>query len=201
MNTLGWLFILGAAALIHGVKNGRGIQAFTDLSDLFIKAVAFDNDGVKEVWSRSGDGNVSTTTRETASPAAGGSSGGTGGAALLSEVQRLGKAATGGYSQAVNKRTGPKYYDCSGLVYRALKNLGYKVPPFSTATFKAANAATVHATVVTAPAAGDIVWWPGHMGVMTDTKNFYSALSTRSGIKTAPISVINRGKPTFYRLP
>lgn len=142
----------------------------------------------------------------TSTPAAGapaGSHSAGSGLALLAEVKRLGTGKT--YSQL--RRLGPESYDCSGLVWKAGANLGLWGPgtrwfrdPFNTASF------IVHTSEVGLTrrpsgivAAGDIVWWPGHMGVAESDTTFFSALSTRSGIRSLPLSAITgKGRPQAF---
>lgn len=126
------------------------------------------------------------------------------GLALLGEMKRLGTGKS--YSQL--RRLGPDSYDCSGLTWKAGANVGLWGPgtkwfpqPFNTASF------IVHTSEIglkQRPAgvvkAGDILWWVGHMGVAESDTTFFSALSTRSGIRSLPISVITgKGRPrAFY---
>jgi peptidoglycan DL-endopeptidase CwlO len=100
--------------------------------------------------------------------------------------------------------TGPDYYDCSGLIWRATQLIGYKGARFTTATlpglkqFRRLQDREVNVD--------DIVHWPaghggvtGHMGVVTGGDMFYSARSVRSGIGEAKISTFRKAKPRYYR--
>lgn len=194
MQTIGWLLILVAILLIRSGVKGRGINAFTDLSDAALAIMRGDSDKLKDISQRSGNANAylrkNTTTLNNTGPSSSST-------ALLNEVMRLGNAAKG-YRYGA---TGPDYYDCSGLVWRAMTNLGlYNGSRFTTANFNSVNSQTIHATKVNDIQMGDIILWSGHMGIATNATDFYSALSVRSGIKTAPINAVKRGTPTVYRL-
>jgi cell wall-associated NlpC family hydrolase len=128
------------------------------------------------------------------------------GTALLAEMQRIGTGK--GYSQL--RRTGPNSFDCSGLVWKAGSNLS--IWPAGTTAFNTASF-VVHTKAFglsdvgsgngsghkgSPPQAGDIIWWVGHMGVATDGTDFFSALSTRSGIRTLPITTIDKQHGTHH---
>lgn len=188
---IGWVSIFAGVIVIRFAAKGRGLNNVPgDLSDLAIAAISGGD--VQAVLDRTG------TATDTA--AVGASVTGASGSALLSTMEALGKKAQGYQLGGV----GPNYYDCSGLVYAAMKQLGYTGPRFTTATF---TSSVPNLTKVTTPVAGDIVLWnrdlaSGHMGVATDGSNFYSALSPRSGIKTLPIAAITTQKgysPSYYR--
>lgn len=190
LSVLGWVSIFTGVVVIRFAARQRGLSEIPgDLSDLTIAAVSGGD--VAAVLARTG---TTDTTSVSASPA--------GASGLLEEMQTLGGKAIG-YRLG---STGPDYYDCSGLVWASMKALGYTGPRFSTASF--ANGAPAGLTPVTTPQAGDIVVWPrggtkgGHMGVMTDSTNFYSALSPQSGIKTVPVANVTKEKgyaPNYYR--
>lgn len=124
-----------------------------------------------------------------------GGSGFANGPGLLAEMERIGNGKK--YSQL--RRTGPDSFDCSGLVWKAGKNLGLwpsGTTAFSTGTFilhtKEFGLADVGAgngasQTGAAPQTGDIIWWNGHMGVATDSTHFYSALTSR---RTPPIGIV-----------
>jgi len=103
---------------------------------------------------------------------------------LLQEAVRLGNAAKGYSFGAV----GPDYYDCSGLIWKAAKNLGiYKGLRFTTHTADAVF--PKFATTVSTRQAGDIVVWPGkHMGIVSGADTYYSARSKEKGIGYSSLS-------------
>lgn len=190
LSVVGWVSIFAGAVVIRFAAKGRGLNNVPgDLSDLAIAAISGGD--VKGVLDRSGT-TPDTTTGTTATGASG--------SALLSTMEALGSKAQGYQLGGV----GPNYYDCSGLVYAAMKQLGYTGPRFTTATF---TSSVPNLTKVTTPTTGDIVLWnrdlaSGHMGVAADGSNFYSALSPRSGIRTLPIASITTQKgysPSYYR--
>ena len=94
---------------------------------------------------------------------------------------------------------GPNSYDCSGLVYRTLVNLGlYSGQRFSTRNFIALSSHIVFP--VSSPAVGDIVLWASHhIGIVTGPNTFYSAYSPARGILDTSISQFP-GYPQYYRL-
>lgn len=199
IDSLGWILVLIAITLLRGAVKGRGFDSFTDLGDLFTAAVSGDREGVKEVWDRGPNEDHAASDRGFGTTDI--SSSTNRGLALLAEMKRLGGSAKG-YGWG---KTGPDYYDCSGLLWKAGQNLQiWNVPRFTTGTFIAF--ATVSPTLkeVTTPAAGDIAWWPGHMGVLEDAgTTLFSALSSSSGIKDAPVTAISKQRhttPKFFRV-
>jgi hypothetical protein len=63
--------------------------------------------------------------------------------------------------------------DCSGLVVRALRDIGINVPRLTAAGFLTWQGAY---TVTTAQrSAGDLVCWPGHIGIAVDHDNMVNA--------------------------
>lgn len=198
MTTLGWVFVLVAGLLLRGMTKGRGLtQLPTDMADLFNAVVSQDGAGVASVLARTGDSQQPTQASPGAmgsgpAPASPGSS--AGGTTLLAECKRIGNGKTyrlGG--------VGPDVFDCSGLVWRAMVNLGmYGGPRFTTYTF-----ATQVGKAVSRAATGnngDIVVWhgnPEHMGIVDGPNSFYSALNTRSGIVSTSITGLG-GNPIFY---
>jgi len=207
VNTIAWLMLICAALLIRGVSKGRVVELPTDLRDMLLGALTGDMEAVKEAAGRTGDGlQAATASGEvagTASATASGEVAGTGsskGVALLREAQRIGNGRPYIWGATFANGGGG---DCSGLVWRAMKNLGYySGARFTTYTFPVA--ARSFATVVTDPQPGDIAVWQkggvnGHMGVVSGPGRFYSALSKRSGVKDAPISSIS-GRLSYYRL-
>lgn len=199
MDTVGWVFILIAAFLARGVAKGRGIASFTDVGDAFLAAVEFDPDKLKAVWERTGDGNSSDTTAANATTANAVNGNNVGAGDLLAEMHVLGASAKG-YKWS---KTGPTYYDCSGMVYAALKALKmYDGPRFTTSTFPAVAGKIGYSKVSGTPQPSDIIHWSGHMGVVSDSTHFYGAQSTKTGIRTDTISALDgeRGSHTLYRL-
>lgn len=211
MTTIGWLLVLGALFLGRAFTKGRTIdQSVNDLGDIMTALLTNDKAKLADALARTGsafqadpsnglDGQYdpSNTTLTSAGSHTGN--------AILAEAERLGRAAKGYRTGG----TGPDYYDCSGLVYRTLKNLGfYAGARFTTFTFTK----QVKCTQITRGAAnvGDIVLWTQlpthHMGIVsgisrgTGAVAFYSARNPRSGIAVAPIDGFAKTPCTFWRV-
>lgn len=199
MSTIGWLLILAAVFLIRGAAKGRAMELKDDIPDAFLALLRGDTDALGEVLSRSGDGLTPEQANLEGYKEAGSGVGG-----IISDVAssysisaaaiKRGKAAKG-YKWTA---TGPTYYDCSGLMWRACQDTGaYKGPRFTTFNVGSLSAFTK----VSNPAVNDLVVWPTHhMGVVTGPDQFYSARSVRSGIGYSPIGTFRKGdKPIYLR--
>jgi hypothetical protein len=202
MNTIAYLFVFAAVVMLRAVSKGRAANIGEDLSDAFLALVRGDSKAFREVANRTGD---SLQAPESTVSATSGSSGLTG----LPTNGAIGRAAVKRGSQAAGYkwgRTGPDYYDCSGLMWRSCQDAG--VYPkgdgnrFTTATIRVSHFFT---KVDGSPAVDDIVVWapslgkPGHMGVVTGPDRFYSARSVKSGIGYSKISTFRSNAPTYYR--
>jgi hypothetical protein len=199
-----------------------------DLGDAFIAVASGDTDALGEVLTRKGEDAAPTAAdlaiyKLTAGvtdafgiavPAIAGGIGdafgqlkdGVGNLALAAIL--LGEHAKGYRWTA----TGPDYYDCSGLMWRAAQGIGYKGSRFTTASlpsrkeFKRISAPGMQGPGVAAASINDVVLWPpgsggvtGHMGVITGPDKFYSARSVRSGIGESKISTFRKTTPRYYR--
>lgn len=104
---------------------------------------------------------------------------------FIEEAMKLSKRANYKYSGL-----GPNYYDCSGLVYEALKHIGVTlsgsttVPEYNS-THSVSWGKAVH---------GDLAFWgaggSGHVGIVTSTNGngrMWNAENPTDGIKSAPI--------------
>lgn len=198
MQTIAWLFIITAIVLIRQVTKGRAANLPEDLRDFMLALLSGDNGLMKEVAARSGDALTPTSAESpTISGVAGGgdSASTPSGSSLLSEARKLGTAAGNHY---VWGATGPSSYDCSGLVWKAARNIGvYKGARFTTYTFRIQSKGW--AQQVSKPAVGDIVLWTGHMGIVSGPDKMYSALSKRTGIVETSISG-HSGTPSYWRI-
>lgn len=116
---------------------------------------------------------------------------------LLKEMARLAETVNYRYAWGAS---GGQGFDCSGLVWRAMKNIGmYDGPRFTTLTFSAV-ARSQGWPEVQSPQAGDVVNWAGqHMGVYMSNGTMYAAKSSRSGIGTQKVVDARRSAPRFYR--
>lgn len=210
MSTLGWVFIFVASILIRQVARGRALDLPQDLSDAFQAFINGNYDDLSGALTRSGD---------TATPSSGEIIGEAVGQAVTSDVStglinaaqksvnnsitywayKLGQAAVGYRFTSV----GPKYYDCSGLMYRSVQHVGYSGPRFTTSTIGAMPGMHKLASTgmgISQVTPGDIVVWPGHhMGVVVGQNKFYSALNPRVGIAERPIEGFRSGSRVYYR--
>lgn len=197
MSTVGYLLVLSALILMRQVSKGRALDLSTDLSDAFLAFVQGDVKGLNDVLKRTGSGN-SPTNPEIGSAAqnviaAGGQL--IKNAELVNAAVELGSKAKG-YKWAA---TGPDYYDCSGLMWRACQKLGFKGPRFTTADVMRAEGMEK----ISGPSIGALVVWPsgstGHMGVVSGENEFYSARSVKSGIGYSKISTFRDDSPIYLR--
>ncbi|HET8921357.1 MAG TPA: CHAP domain-containing protein [Candidatus Acidoferrum sp.] len=89
--------------------------------------------------------------------------------------------------------------DCSHLVHQVYLNAGFKYPYASSFEIYAGNENFAR---VKFPHAGDLIVWPGHVGIVVDSlqHNFYSLVST--GLEAQDYQSPywrSRGRPRFYR--
>jgi cell wall-associated NlpC family hydrolase len=211
VSTVAYVFLLVGALIVRQVYKGRVMNIGEDLTDAFIALTTGNTSQLTAVLTRTGDANsapeatlganaVGGTGAVAAAIAVGQASG------IVAAAKKRGSAAKG-YRWAA---TGPDYYDCSGLMWRASQDCGFTGARFTTATIQlskqfqqVAAPATQGPTVAGREAAtiGDIIVWPGHhMGVITGPNKFYSARNPRSGISEAPIEGFRPGNRTYYRL-
>lgn len=207
MSTLAWVLVLVGFIVIRQSAKGRALNIPQDLSDVFQAAIRGDTDAVGEVFARSGDSLTASETdlakwdavgNEALASATTGVAFGTAVASgvnsgLAARTVLLGSQAKGYRWTA----TGPDYYDCSGLIWRACKDLGiYTGPRFTTATIGLLSAFAK----VSSPQVNDIVCWTGHhMGVVTGPDKMYSARNPRAGIGYSSISGFSKSKPVYLR--
>ena len=175
---------------------GRAKNMPEDIRDFSVSLLSGDMEGVSEVTGRRGE-NVTVDSTETVGVESTVTAGAAGSNDLINEVKRLGEATKDSShpnGKYVWGATGPSSYDCSGIIWRAVKNLGiYTGTRFTTSTID--SVAGGWAQRVTLPAIGDIVVWPGkHMGIITGQDTYYSARTPAKGIGTATIS---GDSPTF----
>lgn len=199
MSPVGFILVIGAVFALRSVAVGRTTDIPSDAKDIVLAFAHADMGSVGEVLSRRGEPQtvgagsdvVAVDAPAPTSPNA---------SALVNECIRLGSAAKG----YVWGATGPDGYDCSGLVWRAMRNLGmFKGVRFTTATFTA-QAHLSGWKSVTTPAPGDVVLWQGrHMGVVTGPNRMYSAKSPDRGIGYDDISFDTEhfgSAPSYWRV-
>ena len=73
--------------------------------------------------------------------------------------------------------TGPRCFDCSGLAQAAWHRAGVRIPRTTDAI-----AAALPEVPFEDIRAGDILWWPGHVGIYAGNGWVIDALDTRHGI-------------------
>jgi cell wall-associated NlpC family hydrolase len=79
--------------------------------------------------------------------------------------------------------TGPRCFDCSGLAQTAWTRAGVRLPRTSeqiAESLREVPAADVRA--------GDILWWPGHVGLYVGNGWMVDALDSRHGVVRRPAS-------------
>jgi cell wall-associated NlpC family hydrolase len=191
VDTVGWILILTAILIIRGVSKGRVRELPGDLRDTVVAGLTGDMVALKEIGTRTGD-TASAATVSLDSVEYGSGSG-----TLVSEMKKLASAAGNKYVWG-GESLGEGGYDCSGLVWAALKSLGiYNGPRFTAGTFP--GIAGKFSVKVTSPQVGDIVRWPNHIGVVTGADRYYSALNTKVGMKEDAIHN-HKGTPSYYRI-
>lgn len=220
MNTLAWVLIFVAILMVRAVYKGRVLNMGEDLSDAFLAVINSDTGKLKEVLSRVGDSNTASgvdisifqpSLDAIGKPAIGVARGA---GDLINELEArantsVGLAAVMLGSKAKGYRwgaSGPDYYDCSGLMWAAMKLAKvYSGSRFNTASFEGQLKGT-YARVSSSPEIEDIVLWPlripyatGHMGIVTGPDKFYSARSLKSGIGESTISSFRSYKPIVLR--
>lgn len=201
MTTVAWLFVIVAILMIRQIAKGRAVELPTDLRDFLLALLSGDTESMREIFLRTGAGltaedavgGTDSTVSDSGSQAS--VTGSANGVALLKEAQKLGAPPNNRYGWG---STGPKTYDCSGLVWRAARNIGvYKGARFTTYTFRIQSKGW--AKEVKTPAVGDIVLWGGHMGIVSGPNKMFNALNTKKGILESSISG-HSGTPSYWRI-
>lgn len=204
MNTVAWVLILGAVIIARAVAHGRATHLLEDMSDAFSAIIQGRYDDLSAALGRSGD-SASVAVGESVAFALTSDAG-----VRLSQAQKSANTnlAYWAYKLGETARgyrfggTGPDYYDCSGLMYRAAQKVGYKGPRFWTGSVQYMPGFTKLASTgmgISQVTSGDLVVWPGHhMGVVVGQNRFYSALNPRAGIAERPIDGFRKGEYPIY---
>lgn len=200
MTAFGYLFALLGVLLVRQVAVGRAKETGEDARDIALAFLSADTGQMAEVFGRRGQNvSVEGSGEVATDPSTGSDTQIAGNNALAQETVKLGNAARGYVWGAV----GPTYYDCSGLIWRAAKNIGvYNGPRFTTSSFRSISGGWVQS--VNNPTVGDIAVWPTkHMGVVVGPDKLYSARSPSKGITTSSISADSRYfgmRPEYWRV-
>jgi len=197
LNPVGYPLVVVGAFLMRQTFVGRARDSVGDARDVSLAFLSGDMGEASAVFGRRGETSTTAGSSEVATlPAVQGPSL----SGLMGEAESLGSKARGYRLGA----TGPEYYDCSGLVWRAMRNLDlYSGSRFTTSTF--ANVAKSKGwPIVKQPAAGDVVLWSGkHMGISTGGDGMYSARSSSKGIGMSTVSGDSSyfgSRPLFFRI-
>lgn len=89
----------------------------------------------------------------------------------------------------------PAGFDCSGFTWYVFQQVGINIPRSSGAQ---ASAGTVVSAAEARP--GDLVWWPGHVGIYLGDGQHIAARNPSKPLQAGPISDVGRGTPTFIRV-
>ncbi|WP_307784949.1 C40 family peptidase [Oceanitalea stevensii] len=89
----------------------------------------------------------------------------------------------------------PSGFDCSGFTWYVFQQAGISIPRSSSAQ---AGAGTVVSAAEAQP--GDLVWWPGHIGIYLGDGQHIAARNPSKPLQAGPISDVGRGTPTFIRV-
>ncbi len=79
--------------------------------------------------------------------------------------------------------TGPSCFDCSGLAQTAWLHAGARLPRTSEAI-----ASTLPEVPLSQIRAGDILWWPGHVGIYIGDGRMVDALNSKRGVVERAVS-------------
>lgn len=154
-------------------------------------------DALREIASGRGPGPVATGgSKATAAVAAGY----TGSATAAEHGAQLGTGGTTGTRLAVAASAyigrpyltggaGPNAFDCSGLVQRAFRDIGISdCPRTSGMQYLWRKLAPITEWDSSAPQAGDLAFWPGHVVILTGPATFVGAQNPRRGVTTGALS-------------
>lgn len=190
MPPIAYLLVTIGVVAIRQVMVGRASDLPGDTRDLFLALLQGDTAEVKNVLSRRGE-NVPESGYGSGSDSGTVTGGTQAGNSFAYAVKQHGDAAQG-YRLG---STGPDYYDCSGLIWKTMRDIGvFDGPRFTTSTFRHV-AEKQGWKKVGSPVVGAVVLWAHkHMGVSLGGDTMYSARSPEKGIGTSTIS----GDSTYF---
>ena len=193
MTTVGYIGVLLGLFVIRQATKGRSLGDVPgDMAALLVAVVTGDTNAMQEVLARKGEQTSDpNTTAGTAgsTPAAGDANAGQ---RVLSAMIDLAQKANNRY---VWGGTGPDGYDCSGLVWAAMKQAGvYTGPRFNTGSMTQSLGSKLTLLGAGESTIGDVVLWPSHVGVIDGEGTMFSALNASDGIKHSPISYGPKGE-------
>ena len=79
--------------------------------------------------------------------------------------------------------TGPSCFDCSGLAQTAWRRVGARLPRTSEAI-----ASSLPEVPLSQIRPGDILWWPGHVGIYIGDGRMVDALNSKRGVVERAVS-------------
>lgn len=198
------MFVLVGMIIMRQSIKGRALKDIPgDIGDMLrgaatsLQSPSNGADIIKQVLSRTGQVSSAVSGVTVDSVTGNIASSDSQGAAILMAMKQLAAACNNRY---VWGASGPNGYDCSGLVWAAMKQIGYTGLRFTTYTFVAQMGGNV--SKIDTPEVGAVVLWPSHMGVMESATTMFSALNPNDGIMSSPLSYgpKNEGAPTFWRV-
>lgn len=199
MGTLGYAVIILGVLFVRQVITGRAKETPSDIRDLFVGLLHGDYAAISAVAAQRGT-NVEAGSADPVGSASTSRSGVSafGATPLETEMKRLG---TG--KPYVFGAEGPAAYDCSGLVWRALVNLGLCDSPRFLADGSFVNACRSFITKCEQERGAVVLWSGHHIGVCDGDDSMFSARSTAKGIGESTISGDSSYfgfQPDYYRI-
>ncbi len=89
----------------------------------------------------------------------------------------------------------PAGFDCSGFTSYVYAQLGVSLPRSSGAQRNAGRQVSASEA-----RPGDMVWWPGHIGIYSGNGNHIAARNPSKPLTEGPISHVGRGAPVYIRV-